>query len=148
MNCWIRACKRVVTAPTLCFHSLQSGWSALLKMSAPVSRFRTSRMSSSRKASGCGWNRTSRDIVCCHEPGTRHCDINTEARLSSYLHLQWPVHFFLRSQSVFEGCRSPRGWHCDTFTECRSLRSNKLTEKKIGCVQALIITVHHIEILL
>lgn len=142
MKCWIRACKSVVTAPTFCFHSLWSGWSALLKMSAPVSRFRTSRMSSSRKASGCGWNRTSHDIVCCHEPGTIQRDINTEVKLSSYLHLQWPVHFFLRSQSVFEGCRCPRGWNRDSFTERRSPRSNKWTEKKIGCAQALLITLH------
>lgn len=71
--------------------------------------------------------------------GTSRCDINTELKLSSYLHLQWPVHFFLRSQSVFEGCRCPRGCNRDSFAERRSPGSNKMTEKKISCVLTLTI---------
>lgn len=36
---------------------------------------------------------------------------------SSYLHLQWPMHFLLGSQSIFEGSWCP--WHRDhdSFTE-------------------------------
>lgn len=50
---------------------------------------------------------------------------------SSYLHLQWPVHLFLGSQSIFEGSRCPRGWNHDSFTEFGGPRTGKLTENII-----------------
>lgn len=55
----------------------------------------------------------------------------TQPHLSSYLHLQWPMHLFLGSQSIFEGSRCPRGWNHDSFTEFGGPRTRQLTENII-----------------